>query len=133
MQKLFIDKLGYILVKDRKVLATMSRGEDIWFTPGGKREKGETDEQALVREVKEELSVDLVPETIKPYGVFEAQAYGKPEGTTVRITAFTADYKGNLKASAEVTKIGWINHAAENVTVTEKLILENLKSKNLID
>ena len=44
-------------------------------------EEGESDEAALIRECKEELTVDLAKETIKPYGVFQAQAFGKPDGT----------------------------------------------------
>jgi 8-oxo-dGTP diphosphatase len=75
----YIDKLAYIYIEDRKVLVTLSKGKDTWYIPGGKREKGETDHQALVREVKEELSVDLITDSIKKYGVFEAQAHGKPK------------------------------------------------------
>ena len=51
--------------------------------------------------VEEELSVDLKVESIKPYGVFRAQAHGKPEGTMVRMTCFTAEYSGDLKPSEE--------------------------------
>ncbi|MGE5041785.1 MAG: NUDIX hydrolase [Candidatus Levyibacteriota bacterium] len=134
MQKKYIDKLGYILIKDRKTLATKSKGKNVWFTPGGKREEGETDEQALVREVEEELSVNLLKGTIKPYEVFEAQAHGKPEGTFVKITCYTADYTGKLKANSEIKEIGWISSKdMENTTLTGKLILEDLKNKNLID
>lgn len=102
--------------------------------PGGKREKGETDEEALVREIMEELSVDLLRETIKPYGVFEAQAFGKPEGTMVRITCYTADYVGKFAADNEIKEIGWINYEDKaDSTDTGRLILEDLKNKNLID
>ena len=34
----YIDKLAFIQIKDRKVLETLSRGKDKWYTPGGKRE-----------------------------------------------------------------------------------------------
>lgn len=61
MQKSYIDKLAYIYLKDGKVLITLSHGKDTWYIPGGKREAGESDQEALTREVKEELNVDLVP------------------------------------------------------------------------
>ena len=61
MEKSYIAKLAFIEIKDRKVLETCSFGKDKWYIPGGKREEGETDEQALIREIKEELLVDLKP------------------------------------------------------------------------
>jgi len=44
-----------------------------WEFPGGKQEKGETDKEALVREIKEELNVEIeilqkLPETSKDQG-----------------------------------------------------------------
>jgi 8-oxo-dGTP pyrophosphatase MutT (NUDIX family) len=62
-EKTFIDKLAYIEIKDRKLLVTLSQGKDTWYIPGGKRNGNETDLEALAREVKEELSVNLKPNT----------------------------------------------------------------------
>lgn len=76
-----IDKLAYIKIVDRQILITRSKSvADVYYLPGGKREPGESDLQALTREVKEELDVDLIPETVAYMGVFEAQAHGKAEG-----------------------------------------------------
>ncbi|MEN9328809.1 MAG: hypothetical protein RI947_1617 [Candidatus Parcubacteria bacterium] len=134
MEKLFIDKLAFILIKDRKALMARARGKDIWLQPGGKREPGETDEQALIREVKEEFTVDLKPETIVYYGTFEAQAHGKPEGTIVKITCYTADFKGELKPAAEIEELGWFSlDDKDRTSVTGRLILNDLKDKGLID
>lgn len=91
-EKGYIDKLAYIHLANRKLLITLSKGKDTWYIPGGKREGSETDEEALIREIKEELSVDLIQQSIKYYGTFEAQAHGKPEGTIVRMTCYTADF-----------------------------------------
>jgi len=101
MQKTYVDKLAYIFIQDGKILVSLSKGKDTWYIPGGKREAGESDQEALIREVEEELTVNLIFDTIKKYGVFEAQAHGKPEGTIVRMTCYTADFEGQLQPSAE--------------------------------
>ncbi len=54
-----------IIHKDGKIFATQ-RGygayKDYWEFPGGKIEAGETPEQALIREIKEELATTIQPE-----------------------------------------------------------------------
>ena len=60
-------------------------GKTAFFTPGGKREAGETDEEALIRECKEELTIDLATETIQPYSVFQV-----PSCVVLRGTVSTA-------------------------------------------
>ena len=54
-----------IIHKDGKIFATQ-RGygayKDYWEFPGGKIEAGETPEQALIREIKEELATIIQPE-----------------------------------------------------------------------
>jgi 8-oxo-dGTP diphosphatase len=54
-----IDKIAWIRLADGKILSTRSRGKDVYYLPGGKREPGETDVQTLVREVREELDVAI--------------------------------------------------------------------------
>ena len=71
-----IDKVALLYVKDGKILSTRSKGKDKYYLPGGKREGNETDLETLAREVKEELSVDVVEATARFYGTFEAQAHG---------------------------------------------------------
>ncbi|HVT01414.1 MAG TPA: NUDIX domain-containing protein [Patescibacteria group bacterium] len=134
MEKNFIDKLAFIDLKDKKVLVTLSRGKDTWYIPGGKREGEETDHEALAREVKEELTVNLIPETIKYYGVFEAQAHGKPEGTIVRMTCYTADFNGELKPDSEIEKMDYFSYSQKHLTsLVDFLIFDDLKEKGLIE
>ncbi|QPK83991.1 (deoxy)nucleoside triphosphate pyrophosphohydrolase [Corynebacterium qintianiae] len=57
-----IDVVGAVFVRDGRVFAAR-RGagkamEGMWEFPGGKVEHGETPEQALIRELKEELLID---------------------------------------------------------------------------
>ena len=57
-----IEVVAAIIVKEKKVFATQ-RGygefKDGWEFPGGKIELGESAEEALVREIREELDVDI--------------------------------------------------------------------------
>ena len=60
-----INVVAAIIHQDGKILATQ-RGygeyKGLWEFPGGKMEPGETEEQAIVREISEELNVDIVVE-----------------------------------------------------------------------
>ncbi|MBP9710857.1 MAG: NUDIX domain-containing protein [Candidatus Pacebacteria bacterium] len=128
-----IDKIGWLLVQDQKVLMVRSQSKDKFYAPGGKREAGESDEQALVREIKEELGVDIVPATIKHLQTFKAQAHGQPEGVFVQIAGYGADYTGELQPQSEIEEMTWFTSADyERATEPGKLILSWLKEQGLI-
>ena len=148
LEKTYIDKLALILINsDRQQLVARSYDRAVFYTPGGKREPGESDKEALLRECMEELSVDLLsstktPATIQSYGTFEAQAYGKSEGTMVRLSCFRVtprdaevELERLVKASQEVEELKWIDSSfdREKLTVTGIMILDDLKAKGLID
>ncbi|HET7637471.1 MAG TPA: NUDIX domain-containing protein [Ktedonobacteraceae bacterium] len=133
MEDTFIDKLAYIHLRDGKVLITLSQGKDTWYIPGGKREGSESDSEALCREVREELNVELLPYTIEPYGTFQTQAHGKPEGVMVRMTCYTADFVGKPKASSEIEKIDFFTYAQKALTSpVDHLIFDDLHAKGLL-
>ena len=62
-----IEVVAAIIHQDGKILATQ-RGygdfKDGWEFPGGKIEPGETANEAIVREIQEELAVTIVPEKL---------------------------------------------------------------------
>ncbi|OGK19384.1 DNA mismatch repair protein MutT [Candidatus Roizmanbacteria bacterium RIFCSPHIGHO2_02_FULL_40_13b] len=130
-----IDKIAWIYLKDRKILSTRSKGKDVWYLPGGKREPGESDRETLIREIREELSVNLLPYTLQYLGIFKAQAHGKPEGVFVQMTCYTGEYEGDLVPSMEVEEIAW-HDSTTNLSIlspVDKIILAHLKEKDLID
>lgn len=71
-----VNVVAAIIIKDKKIFATQ-RGygefKDGWEFPGGKVEKGETPENAIVREIKEELDTEI---KVKEY--FDTAEYDYP-------------------------------------------------------
>jgi 8-oxo-dGTP pyrophosphatase MutT (NUDIX family) len=129
-----IDKLAWIHIVDRKILSTLTKGKDVYYIPGGKREGEETDSEALVREIKEELSVDLLPERLEKVGVFTAQAHGKAEGVVVRMTCYTGPYMGEICPASEIGSVAWLAHKDKTISSpVDQIIFDWLKGRDLID
>ncbi len=76
--------------------------KDIFALPGGFVDIGETVEQAVIREAKEETGLDI--DIIKLIGVY-SDPKRDPRGHTVSI-CFLAKGKGNLNAGSDANDIG---------------------------
>ena len=125
--------LAWIHIVDSKILSTRTKGKTKYYIPGGKRESGETDAQALVREIKEELTVDIELSTLHLIGIFEAQADGHKPGVLVRMTCYSANYFGELKADSEIQEMVWLNYAdIDKVAEVDVLIFEFLHKNGLL-
>ena len=116
-----IDKIAFIYLKNGKILSTLSKGKDAYYIPGGKREGSETDEETLIRECNEELTINILKDTIKYYGTFKAQAHGKAEGIIVKMTCYTADFEGALKPDSEIEEIKWLDYSNLNVKISQMI------------
>lgn len=128
-----IDKIAFLYLKDGKILSTRSKGKDAYYIPGGKREGNGSDLETLVREVKEELSVDILPETATLYGVFKAQAHGKSEGVIVQMTCYMATFEGEIMADNEIEELRWLSMAdMDIISPVDKLIFAQLNRDGLL-
>ncbi len=128
-----IDKLAWIYIVDGKILSTRSKGKSKYYIPGGKREFGESDAEALFREIKEELSVTLELRSLSFIGIFEASADGHKPEILVRMTCYSADYSGALQPDSEIEEIVWLTYEdREKVSEVDKLIFDYLKDQALL-
>ncbi|WP_160136048.1 NUDIX hydrolase [Chryseobacterium sp. c4a] len=134
MTNKIIDKLAWIELKNKSILSTKSYGKDKYYIPGGKREDGETDEQALIREISEELSVTIDPKTLNYVGTFEAQAHSHAEGILVKMTCYSGEYSGELQANSEIEEVKWLRYSdKDKISEVDKIIFDYLHNNNLLD
>ncbi|WP_207890659.1 NUDIX hydrolase [Vibrio sinensis] len=130
---MLIDKLAWLHIENKKVLCVRSYGKTLFYVPGGKRDVGESDSEALIREIQEELSVELELQSLSLYGVFEAPADGKASGITVKATCYIGDYRGELKPASEIEELAWLGYSdIEQCSAVVKDLFEHLHQQGLI-
>ena len=102
-----IEVSAAIIKKDEKILIAQ-RGENKsealkWEFPGGKIEENETPEESLVREIKEELNID-----IEVMDFFDENIYEYPTGK-IKLIAFYAEWKSGTLELLEHEKVQWVS------------------------
>lgn len=108
-----IKVVGAILVEDGKILCAQ-RGEGktlayLWEFPGGKIETGEKPQEALIRELQEELLLDVEVQSEK----FEETSYQYDFGL-VNLTTFICFLKKGTPQLTEHIAVQWLEPAELN-------------------
>jgi 8-oxo-dGTP pyrophosphatase MutT (NUDIX family) len=127
-------KVALALIRDNKVLMAKNYDFDKYFIPGGKIEKNENEEEALIREIKEELNVDLIKDSINYFGTFEDVASTHLD-STVQVKLYFGEISGELKPNSEVEKLAWFGKKDDWEklgTVAKTKIMPALVQKGLI-
>lgn len=130
-----IHKAGGVIIRDRKFLVTRSAGKDIFIAPGGKLEAGEIAEEALAREMMEEVQVKIDVSTLEPLGTFRAQAAGKDNMTLEMDVFIIHDFEGEISPSSEVEEIMWVNTETRGVqlgSIFEHEVMPLLRLRDLV-
>lgn len=132
-----IQKAGGILIRDRRFLVERSKGKEFFIAPGGKIEEGESPQQALVRELKEEFSIIVQESDLKEFGIFEANAAGQEHRKLKMYVFILEKWDGEPTASSEVEEIAWINSTiTQNMkvgSIFEHEVMPRLKKGGLIE
>jgi uncharacterized protein (TIGR00730 family) len=129
-EKWTVDALGWVRIENRRLLTVRTSGKDSFYLPGGKREPCESDLDALLREVREEVSVRLLPDTLVLVGTFRAPAHDYPPETSVDLACYKADFEGEIKPAAEIDEVAWLGpDDLERCAPAVRLVISELRER----
>ncbi|WP_223579972.1 NUDIX hydrolase [Sphingobacterium sp. GVS05A] len=99
-----------MLNPEGELLMVRKKGSKYFQLPGGKIVAGESDSEALVRELREELQFDTVPATLQFIGRHVTQAVNERD-TLVEgyIYLIKLAMKFDFQPQAELEEVQWIN------------------------
>lgn len=101
-----IRKSTAIIIKDKKILLVTNKDRQVFFwTPGGKLDEGETPEQALRRELKEELNIEVTKETHYFTYLSNEEEDNKPR----EVYCYFIEYNGNPSCQSEIKELLWVS------------------------
>lgn len=126
------DKIAWVHIENRRLLVARNEGAQRFYLPGGAREPGETDVQALAREVEEELAVRIDPTTARHIGTYVAQRDNSQDDLI--FIAYSADHDGGPVASMEVAELAWITRSEGHlVTDAARQLMQTLVQRDVLD
>lgn len=97
-------KVVALYLQDGKLLVGRNADREVFYGIGGKLEAGETHEQCLLREVKEELDCDVTG--FEYFDTFTGPSFNKAK--IVEMPCFFVELRGHPKPTNEVVELRWV-------------------------
>jgi 8-oxo-dGTP diphosphatase len=127
-------RIAAIIIENGKLLMEKGKGYNELWTPGGKQEEGESDEECLRRELEEELKVNIIE--MKFFKEYEGVSYYNKD-KKIKQRIYIVSINGDIKPSMEIENVVWLtkddlkNHTFSLIPTTEKEIIPDLIKKGL--
>jgi 8-oxo-dGTP diphosphatase len=132
-----IRKAGAVLIRDRRLLLTRTRGKEAFVAPGGKLEAGETAIECLARELREELGIGIAAANVAPFGTYLAAAVYDPAKQLEMQVFVVSAWDGEPRPSREVEEVRWVTSAETRDLPVGSIfaheVIPRLRAEGLID
>ncbi|MEV4867587.1 NUDIX hydrolase [Streptomyces syringium] len=124
-----LESVGWLCIRNGRLLVVRSVGRDAFYLPGGKIEPGESHKQALVREVREELTVELAPGHLTPAMLVSAPAHGLDD-TELHMHCYTGPGHGEPSPAREIQEMAWVDsHTTDRCAPAVVTVLRKLRAQ----
>jgi 8-oxo-dGTP pyrophosphatase MutT (NUDIX family) len=132
-----LSTVGLLVIRDRKLLLAFSKNKQCFYLPGGKMDGDESPEEALCREIAEELNVTLVSGDLEYYTHISAPAFGELNGVIMEQECFFVQRDIDPRPTSEIGEIKFFTLSEylneEYRAPGAEMILKKLKLDNYID
>ena len=111
MPKILIIAALQLLDPSGRILLVRKRHTSMFMQPGGKLEPGESPEAAVLREVHEELALELAPDQVSFLGRWDGPAANEAN-TDIQAHLFGATTDQTPRIQAEIEEMLWVSPEA---------------------
>ena len=99
-----------IIESDKKILIAQRKSDDdifggLWEFPGGKKEKNETPSECLIREIKEEIGINIKDSDLSPI-TFTSYEY---DNFSILLLLFSCREWNGILVAKENQELGWFS------------------------
>ncbi len=130
-------KSAGIIIKNKSLLVLRSKGRDTFFAPGGKPDIGESSEDALARELNEEIGAILEKDNFSFFNSYVPPASGNENIELVMDVYCVHGFKGEINISAEIDELKWVNTSNVNTiklsSIFKSKVFPTLVERGLVE
>jgi len=132
----FIHKAALLVVRDGQILLCKKKKGGALILPGGKIEPGESPEECVKREVREELGGIKVVNLslVGSYEDVAARLHGEMH-RRIRIELFDGELRGEPRASSEIAELVWFGRKDDQDAVAPSLrnkVFPDLRERGIL-
>ncbi|ABI82239.1 NUDIX domain-containing protein [Francisella tularensis] len=96
-----------VCVRDNKILLVRVRDNTVWYFPGGKIDAGESPLQAIIRELNEELNIQMQQTELDYLGEVVTDNHDRTD--IVSVHCYAGEITQRIIPAAEISAIKWFD------------------------